>query len=761
MRIYIVSLLALAGLLSAQPALRSLSGMVKDGTGKPLPFATVRIDGTGVGTICDGEGRFTLRLPEDAHSITFSYIGFLSRAVAIPAAGECIVTLQQSAVELAEVVVSGEDPALPIVRAAMETKKKRQRSMEEFMVKVYVKESFGPDTIKSTISEAYSRVRFRAPDSLSEQIVWRRQTNAVPSEFQIAQVRERIDFYDDTIRYFGHAFVGPLAEDAFSYYEYHLQRTSIVDEHTMYDIDLTPRTELRPLFRGTMTISDSGYLLCSVRFAPNAGFQFPMLSIDTALIAQQYAHYEGRRWMPLEHHVTADLRFRFAGFPVGFVARYEKSVINYEYDFTPRPEEPVLAPLMPLPPVASHDDLNDNGGFPVVFPLSDVEKRSYRYVDEIMEKNPILTNFSLYAYMIQRWLRPVELRYNRVEGLFLGAKGSVVLPGGFTPFGSIGYGTADRTVKYRGGPEWRSDPERRFAIGAEVRYDIETMPFNERVDPVGNGILAFFNGVDLVDYALVHGRRVYAAATMLSGSTLEMSYRDDRYSSGVKNTDVSLAAIGESFHFRPNPPVQEGRYRSVVIDFFRRPEKDTILFAVPKDEWQLRYEQGTGPYGAAFTSLYADLIVRINTMGSSRLLNPYLGVTVSAGKLTGAPPAQRMFTVEGAQRRYMFSASFRTMALRQYSGDRFLAVTVEHNFRNIPFGVIGFPTVPIDLILRIGYADVGAGHVAAVPVFYERPIHHYWEYTFGIGRLFDFARIDLSYTQQPSPRYVISTAFGL
>lgn len=761
MKKFILSIIVLTNLLTAQPVLRTLTGIVRDAAGNPLPYATVRIDGTGVGTICDGEGRFELRLPGEARSITFSYVGFLSRSVSIPLEKEIIVRLQQSSVELSEVVVSGEDPAVPIVRAAMETKKKRQRTMEEFTAKVYVKESLGRDSLKSTVSEAYARVRFRAPDSLSEQIVWRRQANAIKTEFQLAQMRERIDFYDDTIQYIGHAFVGPLADDAFSYYDYHLARTSVIDGQTMYEIELTPRTELRPLFRGTMTISDSGYLLRSVRFAPNAAFQYPMLRIDTALIVQQYTAYEGRHWMPLEYHVMAVLRFRLAGFAMGFAARYEKSVINFEYDFTPHPDEPVLTPPVALPPQASHVDLNDNGGFPVVFPLSDIEKMSYERMDAIAEQSPFLNNFGEYLYTVQYWLRPVELRYNRVEGLFLGGKGSLAVWGGLTPFVSIGYGTADRTVKYRVGPEWRSDEAGSFAVGTEFRYDIETMPFNERVDPVGNGVWAFFNGEDLVDYTLVHGRRAYASAKVLAGSTVELSYHDDRYLSAYKNTDVSLAAIGTTFHFRPNPPVQEGRYRSVVLDLFRRPAMDTTFFAVPKNEWQLRYERGTDPSGTPFTSLYADLIVRINTMGSSRLFNPYLGVTATAGRLTGAPPAHRMFTVEGTLRRFMFPSSFRTMTLRQYSGDRFVAVTVEHNFRNIPFGLIGLPGVPMDLILRAGYAEVSAGHVTTVPVFYERPVRRYWEYTFGIGRIFDLLRLDLTYTKVPAPRYVITTALGL
>jgi iron complex outermembrane recepter protein len=53
----------------------TLKGSVKDASGG-LPGVSIAIKGTTTGTISDGDGNYTLKLPNGTHDIVFSFIGF-------------------------------------------------------------------------------------------------------------------------------------------------------------------------------------------------------------------------------------------------------------------------------------------------------------------------------------------------------------------------------------------------------------------------------------------------------------------------------------------------------------------------------------------------------------------------------------------------------------------------------------------------------------------------------------------------------------
>src|SRR5690606_33363519 len=61
----------------------SISGRVTDETNAPLPGVNVLIAGTSQGTVTDVEGNYVLEVPEDAQTLVFSFIGYVSQEVAI------------------------------------------------------------------------------------------------------------------------------------------------------------------------------------------------------------------------------------------------------------------------------------------------------------------------------------------------------------------------------------------------------------------------------------------------------------------------------------------------------------------------------------------------------------------------------------------------------------------------------------------------------------------------------------------------------
>ena len=74
---------------AAEQQKQSITGVVKDGQGIPLPGVTVVVKGTVIGTITNVSGQFKLTVPADAKTLIFSFIGmsivvFLSFRTFVP-----------------------------------------------------------------------------------------------------------------------------------------------------------------------------------------------------------------------------------------------------------------------------------------------------------------------------------------------------------------------------------------------------------------------------------------------------------------------------------------------------------------------------------------------------------------------------------------------------------------------------------------------------------------------------------------------------
>lgn len=85
-----------------------IKGTVKDEKGHLLPGVTVFIKGLQIGTVTDGDGRFTIAIPDmESIVLQFSFVGMLSKEVKYEGQEEIHVVLRETKEELEEVVVTG------------------------------------------------------------------------------------------------------------------------------------------------------------------------------------------------------------------------------------------------------------------------------------------------------------------------------------------------------------------------------------------------------------------------------------------------------------------------------------------------------------------------------------------------------------------------------------------------------------------------------------------------------------------------------
>ncbi|HUC81768.1 MAG TPA: carboxypeptidase-like regulatory domain-containing protein, partial [Flavisolibacter sp.] len=82
---------------------RTVTGVVRDGQGNPVPYATVAEAGTGNTVRADDKGEFTISVGANSR-LTFTAVGFQSQTVGADAAATVVLTAAEA--QMAEVVVT-------------------------------------------------------------------------------------------------------------------------------------------------------------------------------------------------------------------------------------------------------------------------------------------------------------------------------------------------------------------------------------------------------------------------------------------------------------------------------------------------------------------------------------------------------------------------------------------------------------------------------------------------------------------------------
>jgi len=103
----IASLTTMAASLNQKEVEQNISGKVVDEESQaPLPGVNVLVKGTTIGTVTDIDGNYVLVAPDDATTLIFSLVGYLSREVEINGRSTVNIDMPVNVQELGEVVVT-------------------------------------------------------------------------------------------------------------------------------------------------------------------------------------------------------------------------------------------------------------------------------------------------------------------------------------------------------------------------------------------------------------------------------------------------------------------------------------------------------------------------------------------------------------------------------------------------------------------------------------------------------------------------------
>lgn len=109
MKIRLITLAMVLFCLSvSQAQQRSISGTVTSAEdGSALPGVNVVLKGTATGTVTDGSGLYSIKVPSSGGTLVFSFIGLQTKEVKIGSANMLNVTLSLDVTQLSEVVTTG------------------------------------------------------------------------------------------------------------------------------------------------------------------------------------------------------------------------------------------------------------------------------------------------------------------------------------------------------------------------------------------------------------------------------------------------------------------------------------------------------------------------------------------------------------------------------------------------------------------------------------------------------------------------------
>lgn len=309
-----------------------ISGTIKDASGEVLPFASIYVQGTSRGTTSNIEGNYSLDLQEGDYQLVFQYVGYQQFIKKIKVGDTPItlnVQLEEEAMDLTEVTVkaNAEDPAYRVIREAIKKRKYYKELVEGFACQSYIKgqvkimdaptQILGQDvgdfqgSLDSNrqgivyLSESQSNYYFLQPEEKKEVMISSKVSGDFNSGVSWNSASDmELSLYDNFTP-LGRQVISPIAENAFSYYDYELIGTLYDEEKRLINkIKVKPKRGEDPVYSGNIYIVEDLWLIQSVdMFVDAAAMKQP--GLDSIHIRQVYVPIqEPDIWLKLSQSYT-------------------------------------------------------------------------------------------------------------------------------------------------------------------------------------------------------------------------------------------------------------------------------------------------------------------------------------------------------------------------------------------------------------------------------------------------------------------------
>mgnify|MGYP003733104613 CR=1 FL=1 len=799
------------------PAQMLVRGRAKDATtGEGLAVATVQVVGTYAGTIANDDGAFTIELPQLPATLRVTYIGYGSEEVLLSKLPDDVLEVRLVPVPfvLEETIVTGEDPAVRIMREVIRRKQEWRPRIASYMVNAYSRRVLENDTSIVVIGEIASEIYWDREKGFREVIKSKRATaNNEDAGFDFGSTEDFINLYDDEIEIVENMAIGPTHPEALRHYHFELVGQRSMDDKKVFDITFKPKSKLQTAFVGKLAILDEEFGMLEVGLVPveniTASIPIPIFEEFDISYQQQFRPFEGV-WLPVDFRYEIGIKIGMIGlhFPLIKIKALSR-LTNYQVETGPAGKSEIAqekigegtldseqleesqgreeremesdgkAALETDHPGGLEIELNAGGEREETpggetdggegeereeeqtevsvsvevkvfenqnrvqvdsvavredslflrlenrIPLAERERKAYETIDSTMSmKEAFKPTGFLTRFMreekkgigmndtkegkegekessgnsqvakkkgLGRRLKPdfkPELWFDRVDAAHLGMRAEKWLPRNILLSASGGYKTGLERWAYGLGLKrtWDGKGSRWLEVsyhtGSRTRYRSDSY---ERIYTSPLSLLGF---TDYFDYYWNESLRVEGEFPLKRiGARVRLGAGDERHSSLKKSTGFSLRGDGDQ---RGNPAVAEGRLRSLTakVEFGGRYRP----FGVTANRGlSVELEHGADWLGGdfSFTRYRLALDWHAPTFFKRRLAPNGLDLRLVAGGATGELPPQRFGVLDVALGPFTPFGGFRSVRGRPYEGEEHVALFWEHNFKTVPFEILG------------------------------------------------------------------------
>ena len=730
-------LLSVCGIAQEVQAQKVISGRVMDaGSKEPLASAHVIIKDTYKGTITNADGEFRLQIDEFPATIVVRFLGFESREITVDASTSMPVNflLKESVSEMGEITVTGEDPAISIMKEVIRRKQIWRKNLNTYKAEAYTRQQLKNDTSIVSITESISVAYWDKEKGSREVLKSRRQTANIDAGSNFAGVSYLPNFYDDNLDIAGFDVVGVTHPDALSYYNFELTEIHSMDNQVVFEIEVSSKRKLQPLFEGTIFVLSEEFALLEVDLKPNSVIAFPAPVQDFNIsYAQQFSNFGGDFWLPVDVRMEGTVKVGVIGLrfpPIGFsqVARLSDYEVNIdlpdtlfrrgrtfsvdsttihsgdslfiaEVDIIPLNQEEEEA-YETLDSTATLEKAFEPKGFLARFLDLTVEDESASESESTQERaqpdsskvnNSSRSKGPSLLSKITRNLKPMA-RYNRVDAFYgelaherryLDNKLSARIYGGY----STGYGAMSYGVKLSSWP-FKS---RRYALFGEfnsttrTRYDSDFFSINMNSIPVILGYDDYFDYYRSDGFKIGYGFRPKARWA----ANAYLYYKYEKHSLIDYETNYNI--LGRDIVQRPNSYIDEGSLSAFEFRWAKGNDRKA-LGAIGANDIGITIEHSAKALGSEwdYTRFKIDLYRRYDTFYQRRFFPNTLDLRLNAGTYIGDLPVQKNGVLDVAPGIFTPFGVFKAKRFKPYEGASYFALNAEHNFKSVPLEMLGW-----------------------------------------------------------------------
>ena len=518
-----------------------ITGTVTDaGDGQPLPYVNVYFKGTTIGTTTDLGGHYSLGTYEPSDSVIASFVGYHSVAMPVKRAINQVIdfNLEVTSTSLKEIEIIPEERWVDLLmRRVIKTKDlNNPDQISAYQCVVYSKIQIDLNNIDENlrerrivkpidfvfenldtsdlnqkvylptlISETMSDFYFRKSPQATREIIKASQVSGMENQSitqYLGGLFLNINIYDNYLNIFDKNFISPIANFAFSTYEYSLEDTVVLDGKTCYQVRFEPKRKQELTFYGRIWIHDTSFAVKKVdmRASGDANFNW----VNDFYISLTYEKVNGRYWALVRDYRLVDMNpiesnaLKLLGIFGHRTAIYQ----DYIFDQPKEDEFYTSATNVIVDPEAyTREDSYWESARPDT--LSRQEAQIYQMVDSI-KKVPAYKNYEKLALLVGTgyWLMgkfelgPIYkfISFNAIEGVRLrvGGKTSHQFSKKILLEGHVAFGTEDLRFKYGLAATYILNKNPRRSVGIAYKYDMEQLGQDPNAFSEDNFFASFF-----------------------------------------------------------------------------------------------------------------------------------------------------------------------------------------------------------------------------------------------------------------------------